>query len=225
MLGEHTVPRTSQLLRGLATAVVLFLLSLVPRGAALPQWQAFTLTVDGPVPLDLPEPPHSSRQPESALSLPHLPPEWQIADLAWADATNDGSPEWVLLVWRPWRDWAIQSWSTLPSPIADFHGDDGLSCHVILIDPGTGQEIWAGSALPTPLLSLDVGDVDGDGRNELVTLETDYSTGARGPSTHLDIWLWRGFGFWLQSRCPAAGYHQARLTDCTNDGILDIVVR
>ncbi|MGB9722983.1 MAG: hypothetical protein ACP5OO_09185 [Chloroflexia bacterium] len=131
-----------------------------------------------------------------------LPSDWDVASAALADVTGDGLPEWVLLVWRPWRDWPIQRWSSLPSPIADFHDAAGRSCHLILLDPAAGRELWAGSALPVPFLALAVRDVDGDGRNELVALEGTYAAGRFGPATYVDIWRWNGFGFSLEGRFP-----------------------
>jgi hypothetical protein len=136
------------------------------------------------------------RSPQPAR-LPALPPEWRVTDAVLDDVTGDGAPEWVLLVWRPWQDWPIQRWSNAPSPIAGHRDAAGDSCHLILIDPRDGREIWAGSALPVPLSALSVEDVDGDGRNELRTVEGSYAGGAR---THVDVWRWNGFGFTLQQR-------------------------
>jgi hypothetical protein len=209
----------------LAAATAVSLLALLPCSAPLPPWQSFTLTEGGLLSLGEAAAGDTYPHPPAVPGPPPVPAEWYVADLAWADSTNDGFPEWALLVWRPWRDWEIQRWSSVPSPIIDFHDEQGLSCHVVLIASTGDREIWAGSALPVPLLTLEVGDVDGDGRNELVTLEGNYAAGWRGAATHLVVWRWSGFGFSLEERSPAAGYHQARLTDCNNDGILDIVVR
>ncbi len=159
------------------------------------------------------------------LSPEHVPSTWHVTASALADVTGDGSPEWVLVVWRPWRDWPIQSWSTGPSPIASFHDAAGESCHLILLDPRDGHEVWAGSALPTPILALAVGDVDGDGRSDVVTLEGDYATGRNGPASRVDVWKWNGFGFTLDWRSPPNIFYQLRLTDADDDGILDVAVR
>ncbi len=156
---------------------------------------------------------------------PSAPSTWQVTGAILADVTDDGPAEWVLLVWRPWRDWPIQRWTPGPSPIAGLHDDAGASCQIILLDPKDGLEVWAGSALPAPFLSLAIGDVDGDGRTELVTLEGDYASGRDGPGTAVDVWRWNGFGFGLEWRSPASTLHQLRLTDANNDGILDIAVR
>lgn len=154
-----------------------------------------------------------------------IPPAWHISASALADVTGDGSAEWVLVVWRPWRDWPIQRWSSVRSPITGFHDEAGNSCHLILLDPGDGHEIWAGSALPAPSLALAVGDVDGDKQPEIVMLEGDYVTGRQGPARHVDIWHWNGFGFTLEWRSSPGTYHQLYLVDADDNRVLDIAAR
>ena len=131
----------------------------------------------------------------------------------------------MLLVWRPWRDWPIQRWSSAPSPITDFHDAAGDSCHLILLDPHDGREIWAGSALPAPLLALAVGDVDGDGWNDVVTLEGDYATGREGPAARVDVWRWNGFGFTMAWRSPPGTFAPSCLADADRCGVQEIVDR
>ena len=209
--------------RLLLIAIVIVILALLPRSAPLLPWQVYTFR-DGSFTL---LPAFSSPSPVAPLSscLPLVPPTWHVTASALADVTNDGVPEWVLLVWRPWRDWPIQRWLPVSSPIAGFHDAAGDSCHLILLDPRDGREIWAGSSLPAPLLALAVGDVDGDGDNEVVTLEGDYTAGRDGPASRVDVWRWNGFGFTLEYRSPLGTFRQLRLTDADNSGILDIAVR
>jgi hypothetical protein len=154
-----------------------------------------------------------------------VPPAWHVSASALADVTSDGRAEWVLVVWRPWRDWPIQRWSSTRSPIADFHDAAGDSCHLILLDPGNGHEVWAGSALPAPSLALAVGDVDGDKRPEIVMLEGDYVTGRQGPARHIDVWRWNGFGFTLEWRSPPGTFRQLYLVDADDNRVLDIAAR
>ena len=183
------------------------------RSFVLPRQQAANLLVSSP------------SDPPVMLSPGLVPSTWRITASALADVTGDGSPKWVLVVWRPWRDWPIQSWSAAPSPIAGFHDAAGRSCHLILLDPRDGREVWAGSALPAPILALAVGDVDGDGRSEVVALEGDYATGRNGLASRVDMWKWNGFGFTLEWRSPPGVLHRLGLTDVNDDGILDVVVR
>lgn len=139
--------------------------------------------------------------------------------------TGDARAEWVLVVWRPWRDWPIQRWSSVPSPIAGFHDEAGDSCQIILLDPRDGREIWAGSALPAPFLDLAVGDVNGDTQPEIVLLEGDYVTGRQGPARHVDVWRWNGFGFTLEWRSPPGTFRQVYLAEADDSRILEIAAR
>jgi hypothetical protein len=208
--------------------IVVFVILLLPCAAPMPPWQVYAF-VDGSfvlLPVSLP-PASFSPPPLGPLfsRLPSHPVTWHLSANALADVTCDGTPEWLLLVWRPWRDWPIQRWSPVPSPIAGFHDAAGDSCHLILLDPRDGREIWAGSALPVPLLALAAGDVDGDGCDEVVTLEGDYAAGRAGPATHVDVWRWNGFGFTLAYRSLPGTFRQLRLTDANDDGTLDILIR
>jgi hypothetical protein len=207
---------------------IVLVIVLLPCSAPLPPWHIYTLREGSLVLLPASLPPASFSSPPLvplSLSLPPIPPDWHVTAATLADVTGDQRPEWLLLVWRPWRDWPIQRWSPVPSPIVGFHDAAGDSCHLILLDPRDGREIWAGSALPAPLLALAVGDVDDDGHDEVVTLEGDYATGRAGPATHVDVWRWNGFGFTLAYRSLPGTFRQLRLTDANDDGTLDILIR
>ncbi len=165
-----------------------------------------------------------------------LPSSWDVRNAIYTDLTGDGKPEIVLLVWRPWRDWPIMRWSKTPSPIAGFHDTGGDSCHIILIDPhpyeDTGatsassrsyREIWAGSALPIPLIQIAAGDIDGDDANELIALEGTYADGRDGVGNRMAVWRWNGFGFTMQWRSEQAEYTGFALQDVNGDGNADII--
>ena len=216
---------TARAVRSLLCLATVAALALLPSSTKLPAWQIYTFdngSFHGP---------EAAPAPVGTLAelLPggirETPVHWRVTASALADVTGDGIREWVLLVWRPWRDWPIQRWLRALSPIAGFHDATGESCHLILLDPQDGREIWAGSALPKPLLALAGGDVDGDGRNEVVTLEGNYTAGREGPAAHVNVWRWNRFGFTLAWRSPPGRFHQLSLTDTNNSGILDIAVR
>lgn len=215
--------------RVLPVAVVIVLASL-PCSAPLPPWQVYAFHDGSFQRLASSSFRHVVTSSRCHLvtpsPCPFVRPTWRVTASALADVTGDDLPEWVLVVWRPWRDWPIQQWSPAPSPIANFHDAAGNSCHLILLDPRDGRQVWAGSALPAPLMALAVGDVDGDAHNEVVTLEGDYARD--GPATHVGVWRWNGFGFTAEWHSPPGasyGISQLCLTDTDSDSILDIVVR
>jgi hypothetical protein len=152
------------------------------------------------------------------------PAEWQVRGAARGDVTGDGVEDVVLLVWRDWADWPIQAWLDVPSPIAGRHDADGQSCHVIVLDPTTGRELWAGSALPRPLAAIAVGDMDGDGVDDLAALEGRYDT-PRDVGFHAHVWRWNGFGFRLDWRGEGGHFRHLALYDVTGDGVDEVLIR
>jgi hypothetical protein len=125
------------------------------------------------------------------------PPTWQVMEAEMTDLDNDGIPEAALLVWRPFRPWPVDQWLPEGGRIGSFHDPRGNSCQIILIgwQRNAYREIWAGSALAEPVKSFAAVDLDGDGRQELVTLESSYSESIEAPAKALKVWEWNGFGF------------------------------
>lgn len=210
---------------GLSSGAVIVVSFILVSCTASPTWQIYafqngTFATVAATHEALPSPAIISTPP-----LPSTPPDWHITASNLADVTGEGKPEWVLLVWRPWRDWPIQAWVSVPSPIDAFHDAEGDSCHLILLDPDDGHEIWAGSALPEPLLALAVGDVDGDDLNEVVTLEGDYNAGRNGTASHVNVWAWNDFGFSLEWRSDKGFFHQLELISIDGEKLSWIAVR
>jgi hypothetical protein len=218
-----------------ATLIILITLvaSLSASATSLPAWHAYVYHAGTFIPLDT----QFTNLPVYQLAhlptcpLAHLPPFWHVLNALQADLTHDGVPECALLVWRPWEDWPIMRWSDTPSPIAanrDAHGD---SAHIILIEPTADsgrrpyREIWAGSALAVPIVQIAAGDVNGDGLDELVALEGDYTSGRYGPARHVAVWRWNGFGFTLDWRGPREHLVALALADLDGDGVVEILVR
>ena len=130
------------------------------------------------------------------------PPDWQVKQALVTDLNGDGLPELALLVWRPFQPWPVDSYLPHGGRIADHQDRRGQSCHLVLIGwLGTEfGELWAGSALARPLRSITAADMDGDGMQELVVLESRYNDPGFLPARSLAVWRWNGFGFDLLAR-------------------------
>jgi len=132
----------------------------------------------------------------------HSPQGWLVKQAILADLNRDGRLEAVLLVWRDFRPWPVDQFMPNGGRIAGFHNPQGQSCHLILIGwkaKGYG-ELWAGSALAEPLLKIAALDFKADGKQELVTLESDYQDPPGSPARAVSAWEWNGFGFSLIAR-------------------------
>jgi hypothetical protein len=128
------------------------------------------------------------------------PESWRIDEVIVSDLNRDGVVEFGLLVWRPFRPWPIDRYLPSGGRIAEFHNLQGESCHFILIgwDGQKYRELWAGSALANPISQLKAADINGDGFNELIALESEYDS--HSDSGSVTVWQWQGFGFYLQDR-------------------------
>ncbi len=111
------------------------------------------------------------------------PPEWQVVDVALGDPNDDGRGELLLALWRPDPEGYLRS----QPYIVGYRG-------------GAYKVLWGGRPLVYPLREVELGDVDGDGRQELVVLEE------QGESQTVAVWRWQGWTFSLVWRSPAGRY-------------------
>lgn len=116
-------------------------------------------------------------------------PEWQVVDLALGDPDDDGRGEMVLALWKPDADGRPRSHPF----IVGYRG-------------GAYRVVWGGSAVADPILELELGDLDGDGVQELVVLEE------AGGERAVAVWRWHGWGYTLIWRSPSGPYSDLALT-------------
>jgi len=130
------------------------------------------------------------------------PTDWDIRQASLGDLNHDGLIEAVLLVWRPFRPWGVDRWLPHGGRIDQFQNAQGESCQIILIGwrKNMFRERWAGSALAEPVKAFAMADLNQDGLEELVTLDSIYSAAPSAPANALKVWEWNGFGFSIVSR-------------------------
>ncbi|MBN1881746.1 MAG: hypothetical protein JW885_06195 [Deltaproteobacteria bacterium] len=166
--------------------------------------------------------------PATPFSLPPHATGWEITESAVVDVTGDGRAELIVVVWRPWRDWPIMRWHEEESPIASYKDKNGMSCHLIVLEPDTGDEIWAGSALPFPIEDMASGDLDGDGIYEVATIRGEYGKKWCGVwckrPRFVDIWEWEDMGFVMKWGPIPGRFTGLSITDRDGDGIDDLVL-
>jgi len=154
-------------------------------------------------------------------------PTWTVTRFALTDIDNDGALDIFFVLWKP--DQEPVFWKKT--------GSYPRRCHPFIY--GWRREawrpLWFGSAVADPILDFVVGDVDGDGRNELAVLENPPSpsqgpwSGAAGEGPgvrvgrHVAVWRFNQWWFQFLWRSEPGAYHDLGLKDVTGDGVSDII--
>jgi hypothetical protein len=116
-----------------------------------------------------------------------------VVDLALGDPNDDGRGELLLALWRP----DPAGYQRSQPYIAGFRG-------------GAYKVLWGGRPLVYPLREVELGDVDDDGRQELVVREEQSETQT------VAVWRWQGWSFGLVWRSPPGRYHTLVLVPQAN---------
>lgn len=132
---------------------------------------------------------------------------WQVVELVAGDVEDDLRREVLLALWKE-----------------DAGGVPRSHPFIVGHRHGRYDVLWGGSAVAAPIRDLDLGDVDGDGRTELVVLEGRYEEPAGSPGRFVTVWRWNGWGFTLLWRSEPGAFHRLALLDVDGDGGREIVV-
>jgi poly-gamma-glutamate capsule biosynthesis protein CapA/YwtB (metallophosphatase superfamily) len=130
------------------------------------------------------------------------PPEWQVLDLAAGDPNHDGRQELMLALRKPDRAGVLLS-------------------HPFVLGYRSGEYkiLWGGSAASDPIVEVELGDLDGDGFQELAVLEELHA----GQGMAVSVWRWNGWGFsqfWRSSPARYSGLQLIPLDETTSGRVV-----
>jgi len=114
------------------------------------------------------------------------PPEWHVLDLALGDPNDDGRYEVLLALEK-----------------TDASGKTTHHPFIVGYRGGSYRTLWGGSPVSAPLGEVELGDLDGDGVDELAAIEGSED----GATSYVTVWRWHGWGFSLLWRSPPGNYH------------------
>ena len=132
-------------------------------------------------------------------------PAWRVVDVALGDPNDDGRYEILAALWKP--------------------DDTGtLTSHPFIIGHrgGAVKVIWGGSAVTHGIHEIALADVDNDGVEELLALESAQpDDGLDATLRTFSVWDWHGWGFNLRWRSEPGRYRDLGLAE---DGIIVVTV-
>ncbi len=129
------------------------------------------------------------------------PAEWRIADVALGDPDDDGRGEMLLAFRKP-----------------DAAGTLRSHPFVVGYREGLYRPLWGGSAVVNPIDEVELGDLDGDGVQELIVIEE------RGGARDVAVWRWHGWGFSQAGRSPPGAWRDLALVPGGERGRLTLSV-
>ncbi len=140
---------------------------------------------------------HCLKITENKSELWQSPAEWRVTSLATGDANHDGREDLIMVVWKEGSFGEDKPfWVNL--------NDKQIRCHLFIFDL-IGKQVkplWMSSALHRPIKSLQIKDINDDGKNELIVQEGSYSLLSRfihPDDSEPTLWQWQGWGFYLIS--------------------------
>lgn len=132
---------------------------------------------------------------EGETAVWQSPAEWRIVDVALGDPNDDGRNEIMLALWQE-----------------DEEGYERSQPYIVGYRGGRYDLLWGGRPVADPILELEVGDVDGDGADELVVIEQT----ARDDQSAVSVWRWAGWTFTQVWRSELGSYSDLILEDGEN---------
>jgi hypothetical protein len=128
-------------------------------------------------------------------------PTWRVADLALGDPNDDGRGELLLALCKPGLD-GLEP--------ADSGQEHTLRSRPFIVGYRGGhyRTLWGGSAVADPIHEVELGDIDGDGAEELIVLE-----GEDQRQRTVSVWRWHGWGFSLIWRSHPGPYRDLTLEE------------
>lgn len=142
---------------------------------------------------------------QDRTTLWRSPADWWVQDMFIADVDGNRTQELILSAWKPGNYGSSR-------PFWVTEDDDRVRHHVFVYElrNGTPQPLWQSSNLPRPNCEMAFADLDGDGVDELIALEGDYTDDASCTATTVSIWKWENWGFYNQWKSEPGTYWDLR---------------
>ena len=115
---------------------------------------------------------------------------WLVTHALFADSNHDGRIELNIVLWK-------HGTYGPDKPFFVKDNDNNWGCHLFLYAwrAKALRCIWGSSAIDFPICEMAFADLRGDGKPDLIVLESRAGSDEHVPPTHLAVWRWNGWGF------------------------------
>ena len=145
------------------------------------------------------------------------PSSWRVDSFFLADSNNDGRKEINLSVWKKGNFGSSK-------PFWVKENDQSTKNHffVFSFDKEKIKAIWQSSNLKKPNCEFIFGDVDNDGKQELVVIEGEYGVKYNCQGNYLAVWQWNGWGFSNQWRSQKGKYENLEIKKTAGKNLITV---
>jgi hypothetical protein len=134
------------------------------------------------------------------------PVSWDVVDVALGDPNDDGRNEILIVFWQQDETGQLQNQPF----IIGYRG-------------GYYRELWGGSPVGFPIHEVELADVDGDGRQEIIVLEAAQDA---PDARTIAVWRWNQWWFSFVWRSEAGSYHDLQVRhNVAEDGTATVCVK
>lgn len=134
------------------------------------------------------------------------PCSWLVTHALFADSNHDGRTELNIVLWKhgtygPHRPFFVKK------------PDNKWGCHIFLYAwrAEALRCIWGSSTVDFPICEAAFADLRGDGKSDLVVLESTPGSRQHAPASYVAVWRWNGWGFTNHFRSRRGRYSDLRV--------------
>ena len=142
---------------------------------------------------------------------------WSIENLIIADSNNDGKIEINFSLWK-----TSSYGRDLPFWLKENTKEWGNHFFVYGWINGKVSPVWCSSTLDSPIKEFKIGDVNRDGKNELIVLEGDYADSKYKLAKYLAVWSWGDWGFFNDYRSKEGRFYNLSILDLGKDKKIEV---
>jgi len=146
--------------------------------------------------------------------------DWQVENLFLADLNRDGRTEINFSLWKQGS-----YGKTLPFWLKENTKEWGNHFFIYGWEKGELRPVWCSSTIDAPIIEMGAGDIDSNGKDEVIVLEGDYDRPQNNIVEYLTIWSWNGWGFFNDFRSRKGKFYNLSIKKLKDGNVIEVFDR